>query len=115
METTYVLDRVLAQKRAQREAMRLAVMEQVCQALEKLSESIPFRRAYIFGTVIKPCRFCEASDVDIAFEGLRDEHFFKAMAYLSKALEREVDVVQIEQHRLRDRILREGILWTKHA
>lgn len=109
MHKTALLD---AYKRAQRqktEILRRGMIEKIHEAISELSKEVHFKSAYIFGSVLKQW-FSDESDIDIAFEGLKDKDFFKAMAFLSRYLERDVDVVQLEGHRLRDKIMKEGIL-----
>jgi len=113
MGTTALFDRVIRDRKSHREALRQAMIDRVRRALKEMSESIHFKDAYLFGTITKPYRFFEKSDVDIAFIGLRDEDFFKAIAYLSRRLERNVDVVQLEKYRLREKVIKEGIPWTR--
>jgi len=111
--STHLLDRALARERERRERRRRERLAEVFRALEKFSRRIPFEEAYIFGSLAKPYRYFEDSDVDVAFIGLGDEHFFQAIAFLSRELEAEVDVLQLEGHPLRGKILREGIRWRK--
>ncbi|GFP39274.1 hypothetical protein HKBW3S47_00973 [Candidatus Hakubella thermalkaliphila] len=51
--------------------------------------------------------------MDIGFVGLRDEDFFKAMSFISREIGVEVDVIQLEGHRLEARVKREGLKWTR--
>ena len=111
--STWLLDRAIAKERERRELKRKERLEAVFQALEKLSRQIPFREAYIFGSLAKQYRYFDESDIDVAFVGLRDEDFFQAMAFLSLELGVDVDVVQLEGHPLREKILKEGIRWTR--
>jgi hypothetical protein len=46
--------------------------------------------------------------------GLKDEDFFQTIAFLSRELDKEVDVLQLEDHPLRDKVMREGIQWKKN-
>ncbi|SFM80829.1 nucleotidyltransferase family protein [Thermodesulforhabdus norvegica] len=109
----YLLDRALARAREEREQRRKGRLTAVFQALERLSRLIPFEEAYIFGSLTKPYRYFADSDVDIAFIGLRDEDFFRAMAFLSRELGTEVDILQLEGHPLRDKVVKEGIRWKR--
>jgi len=77
-----------------------------------LARIIPIQEAYVFGSVSRQFGYREDSDIDIAVIGLRDEDFFKAMAFLSETIGVDVDVVQMEGHRLADTIKREGSKWT---
>jgi len=111
--STWLLDRAIAKERQGRERQRRERLEALFQALEKLSRQVPFQEAYIFGSLAKPYRYFDESDIDVAFVGLRDEDFFRAMAFLSRELEADVDVVQLESHPLREKIVKEGIRWTR--
>lgn len=77
MNQTYLLDKALQKRSTERERLRLATIERVKQILKEMHETIPFEKAYLFGTIIKSCRFSEGSDIDIAFVGLRNEDFFR--------------------------------------
>ena len=111
--STPLLDRALAKERERKEQRRKEFLEAVFQALEELSHEVPFEEVYIFGSLAKPYRYSGDSDVDVAFLGLKDEDFFRAMAFLSRKLGTEVDVLQLEGHRLREKILKEGIRWKR--
>lgn len=112
MHKTALLDEYKKAKRQKAENLRKGMLKKINDALFELSMKIHFKNAYIFGSILKPY-FSEESDVDVAFEGLNDKDFFKAMAFLADYLGRDVDVVQIEGHRLRDKIIKEGIRWQK--
>ena len=112
--STHVLDHALVREREEREAQRQKQIALVFKALDALSRLISFDQAYIFGSLAKPHRFFKDSDVDIAFVGLKDEDFFQAIAFLSRELGRDVDVLQLEEHPLRDKIVPEGIKWKKN-
>lgn len=111
--STHLLDRALTKARESRERGRQKRLAEVFQALGKLSEHLPFEEAYIFGSLAKPYRFLDDSDVDIAFVGLDDKDFFHAVAFLSRELDAEVDLLQLEGHPLAERIVREGIRWRR--
>jgi hypothetical protein len=110
---TSLLDRAIARNREQREAHRLQMQQAAFDALEALGGRCTFSGAYLFGSIVRPYRFGTHSDVDIAVEGLRDEDYFPAAAFLSQTLGRDVDLVQLESFRFADRVLREGIPWKR--
>jgi predicted nucleotidyltransferase len=89
------------------------VMEKILTAIDRLSREIAFEEAYLFGSVTKPFRFSERSDIDIGFIGLDDRHYFRVMSYISEETGRNVDIVQLEDHRLADKIKRGGIRWRR--
>lgn len=111
--STHLLDEALARKRREREDLRPMILTQALLALDELSQEIPFSEAYLFGSVAKPHRFREDSDVDVAILGLPDEHFFRAMAFLSARLGRDVDLIELEACPFAERVKKEGIRWTK--
>ena len=111
--STHVLDHALVREREEREAQRQKQIALVFKALDALSQLISFEQSYIFGSLAKPYRFFRDSDVDIAFLGLKDQGFFQAIAFLSRELDIDIDVIQLEDHPLRDKIVREGIKWKK--
>jgi len=112
---TALLDEAIEKKRKRREDQRLDVIEQTLAAIDKLSQETSFAEAYLFGSVTKPFRFSERSDIDIGFIGLDNRHFFRAMSYFSEATGHDVDIVQLEGHRLADKIKRGGIRWRRKA
>lgn len=100
-----------------RERIRQETLEQVREALVRMREMYPFREAYIFGSLAVPYRFDpELSDVDVALEGLDRANLFKAVAFLSGELRRDVSLVLLEElgeSPFKESILREGIRWKR--
>jgi len=114
MKYGYYPDIAVQEKREKREEERKRVFQRTCDALKLLGEEIQFSEAYIFGSLIHPYRFRDDSDVDIGFFGLADEDFFRAIAFLSREIGRDVDVIQLESHPLKDKIQTAGVMkWTK--
>lgn len=109
MKKTTLLDAYKKEKEQKAEILRNNQTKKVHDALFELSKKIHFKNAYIFGSIVKPY-FSDESDIDIAFEGLNDKDFFKAMIFLSDYLQKDVDIVQLEGHRLRDKIIKDGVL-----
>ena len=110
---TGLLDEVIEKKKKDREDLRLHMIEKILTAIDRLGGEIAFDEAYLFGSVTKPFRFFENSDIDIGFVGLDNSHFFKAMSYLSEETGHDVDIVQLEDHRLVDKIKRGGVRWRR--
>lgn len=108
MQKTALLDVYRKTKKQKAEIIRNEMLKKIHGALFELSKKIYFKNVYVFGSILKPY-FSDESDIDIAFEGLKDKDFFKAMAFLSDYIGRDVDVVQLEEHRLRDKIIKEGL------
>jgi uncharacterized protein len=112
---TYLLDEAIEKKKKKQEELRLHSLAKIQTVLDALSLEVPFEEAYIFGSVTKPCKFYERSDIDVGFVGLKDEYFFKVMSYISGEIGFDVDVVQLEGNRLGDKIKKEGIRWKRKS
>ncbi|GBD96436.1 MAG TPA: hypothetical protein ENG83_09330 [Nitrospirae bacterium] len=108
-----IIKEVYKKKSEEKERLRKRIVDDAFKALEKLNDEISFEEAYIFGSVTEPYRFGEYSDVDFAFRGLESDKLFYAVACLSGYLDREVNVVCIEDIHFSDKIIREGIKWKK--
>ena len=104
--STVLIDQAINRKRNEDEARRLQCIERLFDILRNLSKSVFFEEAYIFGSVVKPHRYSELSDIDIGFTGLKDEDFFKTMSFISGQIGVEVDIIQLEGHRLVEKIMR---------
>jgi len=108
-----IIKEVYRKKSEEREKLRQKFLDDVSNALERLSKEVSFEEAYIFGSLVKPYQFGKFSDIDIAFKGLDKDKLFSTISFLNRWLGRDVNVVPIEEVHFRDRILREGIKWKK--
>lgn len=116
MRYGYYPDIAIQEKREKREKERKEILQRTTNALNRLSKKIKFSEAYLFGSSILPYRFKEYSDVDIGFLGLADEDFFYAMAFLSRDIGRDVDVIQLERHPFKDKVQTTGVkTWTRNS
>ncbi|MEW6609720.1 MAG: nucleotidyltransferase domain-containing protein [bacterium] len=111
--STYLLDEILLKEKIKKENLRRQLIEKVLSTLTKLSDKVSFKEAYLFGSIVNPDSFSEESDVDIGFVDLSDRDFFKTMAFISREIGIDVDVVQLEGHRLEEKIKDKGIRWIK--
>src|ERR1700730_7198560 len=90
-----------------REVARLAAYRRLREALGKLLP--PGSEVWVFGSLLKPGRFREHSDIDIAVAGLpagRCEAWLQGEIELR--LERGVDVLRLNEKGLRSQIQRVG-------
>ncbi|MEB3337724.1 MAG: nucleotidyltransferase domain-containing protein [Leptolyngbyaceae bacterium] len=110
---TPILDRALAARRQHNEQQRLETVDRVIAWLESAGQRYGIDRAYLFGSMIRPYRFMDRSDVDVAVEAMDAEQFFQAMAELSEQVERDVDLVELSKCPFADRIRQQGVLWTR--
>ena len=102
----------MTEERAQRrETERLAVYSHLRQALRELLPA--GTQVWVFGSLLRPGRFRENSDVDIAVVSLppgRSEAWLQGE--LGLRLDRVVDVLSLSETRLRSKIEAGGEQWT---
>jgi predicted nucleotidyltransferase len=105
-----VLQEMEAERLQNRERLRLEMRRELHTALGEL---VSAGKVIVFGSLAKPGRFTENSDIDVAFEsepaGLSR---YQMTSLLAERLGRRVDVVLLPECRFRDKILREGEAWT---
>ncbi|MEG3436474.1 nucleotidyltransferase domain-containing protein [Pannus brasiliensis CCIBt3594] len=111
--STSDLDEIIADRRERRERERQFLLERAKQWLDEFSDEYGIETAYLFGSVTRPYRFHDDSDVDLAVEQIDMEGYFTAISELSTYLERDVDIIQLDRCFFADRIRQTGILWTK--
>lgn len=105
-----LLQQIEFEREQRRERLRLDVRQQLQAVLQKL---VPGQRVIVFGSLTKPGRFWETSDVDLALESEPSElSVCQLTSVLAEALGRPVDIVLLPECRFRDKILREGESWT---
>jgi predicted nucleotidyltransferase len=96
-----------------REKMR---SEAQCSLKMALREFVPAQPVIIFGSLVKPGSFSEASDVDLALwsepPGLT---IYQLSSILAERLGRRVDIVLLPECRFHERVLREGESWMPQA
>ncbi len=93
-----------------REEARRLTRERLRLALADLLP--PGSEIWVFGSIVKAGRFREDSDVDVAVERLPPGLTEAWLQYeLALRLDRSVDVLNLGETGLRDRILREGEKW----
>lgn len=108
MET--FLQRLERERRERLEAERQRMLGVLRDALGRL---VPGQRVYVYGSVIRPGRFHDRSDVDLALvEEPSGRSLYGLMADLTDALGRPVDLCMLSETRLREKIQQEGELWT---
>jgi predicted nucleotidyltransferase len=107
------LKRAILHRRARNEAQRLVTLEQAKRWLAAEGKRYGIDQAYLFGSVIRPYRFTEKSDLDIAVETIQPDTFFDALAHLSEAVGRDVDLVDLSKCHFAERIRQRGVQWKK--
>jgi predicted nucleotidyltransferase len=113
--STEKLDRILVDRRLKLEQERQKLIIKIKQWLEEFATEYGITKAYIFGSVTQTGRFHNNSDVDIAIEDIDPEKYCLAISLLSTYLERDVDLIKLDQCHFSRRIRQTGILWTQTA
>jgi predicted nucleotidyltransferase len=105
---TSIRDRALKQKRERLEQERRNLLDVVEKTLRENREKYNIREAYITGSLRQPHRWYQFSDVDVAVGGC-SEHIFSIMGELEEATEKEVDVIDLDNHPSSDWVRRKGV------
>ena len=93
----------------QREQLRRETREKLERALQ---EVLPGQVVFVFGSLVKRGAFHAQSDVDLAvFELPGRASEFAVHGMLEERIGRPVDLLLLAEHRLKDKIQREGELW----
>jgi predicted nucleotidyltransferase len=99
--------------RRRREQQRLKAYDSVRKAIDQLEKKYPFDAIYFFGSLTKPYKFSNRSDIDIAIEGLDKYLHYRFISELSGLLNREVDVVRLEDCPFAENVKTRGVPWKK--
>lgn len=104
---------LLQQRDARRRAARLNLWDQTRHSLQAaLSDLLPCARVFVYGSLTQRGVFNPASDIDLALtEDPQGKTIWLLQAQLEERLRRPVDLVLLNETRLRDKILREGEEW----
>ena len=105
----------LLQKRdAQRLSERSRLFDRTRTELrEVLSEVLPDSRVVLFGSLTQRGVFHSNSDIDLAlFSDPAGGSIFDLVSEIGSRMRRPVDIVLLEKTRLKNKILREGEVWT---
>ena len=105
---------LLQERDARRAALRLTLRDEVRRQLATaLAELLPDSEVIVFGSLLRAGIFNDASDIDLALtEEPRGKTVWLLQAELEERLGRPVDIVLLNETRLREKILREGETWT---
>ena len=104
-----LLEKILAQKREEGEKERLRILALTIDALKSVAPRFSLSEAYITGSLCQPERFHSRSDIDIAVAGLTNQNFFSFMAAMQDMLPIQVEVIELENCRFADKIIRNGM------
>jgi len=105
---------LLQERDSARRRHRLELYEHTRRLLKgALAELIPGQKVIVFGSLTRPGIFNDRSDIDLALEEEPPQMSeYRLISELMDRLERPVDVLLLSKSRLREKILREGEVWT---
>lgn len=113
LQSMTLLQKMAHEQAETRESLRQSTRRELRAALR---EFVPGQDVIVFGSLTKPQRFSELSDVDIAWENQPARlSVYQLTSRLAELLGRPVDVVLLAECRFRERVLREGEVWTPPA
>ena len=98
-----------ADRSRERETLRQDILGQLRTALREFA---PAESVIVFGSLLKPGRFSESSDVDLALEHEPPAmSIYQLTSLLAESLGRPVDVVLLSECRFREQVLQQGERW----
>lgn len=109
---TPLLDRKLSEQREQSERDRKHLLQVALTWLQQNAARFGIEQGYLFGSIVQAGRFSPQSDLDLAVDSLSQGDPFSLGSYLSLQVNREVDVVPLDQCHFATKIRQTGIRWT---
>lgn len=109
---TPLLDARWAKEKAQNEQDRQQLLQQTLAWLAENAQRYGVEGGYVFGSVTVPNRFTQRSDVDLAVETHKIGNICALMGALSMHIDRDVDVVALDQCHFAQKIRATGLSWT---
>jgi predicted nucleotidyltransferase len=94
--------------KSRNEERRLAMLETLHKELGRL---VPGSVVWVYGSLLVPGGFTEASDVDVAFESIPQLDLYLLQSLLSSAIRCEADVCILSETRMASEIRRTGQKW----
>jgi predicted nucleotidyltransferase len=101
-------EKLQEEKLAEREERRKKILTDITISLKRYFSSKKVAKVFIIGSILRKGAFYNFSDIDIAVEGL-DEDYFLTLSEIEALLDRDVDLIELEGHRLREEIKKRGM------
>lgn len=108
---TPLLDQKLAEQKALNETNRQYLLQKAQLWLEQNANKFGIKQGYLFGSMTQPWRFSQSSDLDLAVDSLEQGDPFGLISHLSTHLDRDVDLVPLDQCHFEDKIRQTGMVW----
>ena len=112
---TPLLDARLAREQAANEQARQQILAMTQCWLSNNAARYGIERGYIFGSVTMTGRFSDHSDVDLAVETHKTGDICALMDDLSMHINRNVDLIPLDQCHFAEKIRRIGLSWTQNV
>ncbi|MBC8179685.1 nucleotidyltransferase domain-containing protein [candidate division KSB1 bacterium] len=107
------MEKIIKRREAVSEALKKDYREEA-QRIVNLLESAGFKfsKIYLFGSVSRDAALSSWSDIDLAIEGLPEEMYYKAYAFLLKKSRFAIDLKPFEQldAMLKEKIRKKGMI-----
>lgn len=107
--STSLLFEIEEQKKEGLEKTRLEFLNKALTEVKNVFNQYQVQEVYLTGSVLVPYKFTPRSDIDIAVRGLSNEHYYTVLSKLEEALLRNVEIIDLEQCRFAENILKTGI------
>ena len=108
-----IWERATQQNKVASEKNRKKALNDLSSAIHQLSQNYSWDELYIFGSITRSEHFGEHSDIDIGVQGLDKFMHYRFVGDLSGLMDRDVDVVRLEDCSFAETIKNRGILWKK--
>ena len=105
---TSIWQQALARQKAKREDTRKALLEHAVSTLVSYFSGKEVQAVYLCGSILNPRAFQDDSDLDIAVCGLQG-NMLRIAAELEALLDWEIDLIELEHCRFREKIEQEGM------
>ena len=112
---TPLLDARLAKEKKQNEEDRPRSLQMTVAWLEENAARYGVDQGYVFGSMTEGDRFSQHSGVDLAVGAHKAGDIFALMGALSMHLNRDVDVVPLDQCHFASKIRKVGIEWSANT
>ena len=111
--STTKLDQILSDRQGKIEQERLLLLNKTLQWLQEFSTLYGIEQAYIFGSILRPGKFHQNSDIDLAVSQINPDDYCTVISLLHQYFGREVDLILLDTCHFSNRIRDTGLLWTK--
>ena len=111
--STAKLDQILSDRQVKIEQDRLLLLSKILQWLEEFNTCYGIEQAYIFGSIFRPGKFHQDSDIDLAVSQINPDDYCTVISLLHQYLGREVDLIILDTCHFSNRIRDTGLLWKK--